>query len=151
MCSGIRISSPFYLGTLQIHIQNLKCPTNAKKSRADITLLPCGSQFRDSGPKLRRRISFIIWLPIHFQLWSHITEQCITTHNICDSWIVVPTNTYWVWSAGAKTIQFKLHFRRLERKSAHVFLAFLGHFKFWICVCNVPRCNGLEILILKHM
>ena len=85
MCFGIRISSPFYLGTLQIHIQNLKCPKNAKKSCEDITLLPGGSQFRDPGPKLRRRISFIIWLPIHFQR--------------------------------AKTIQFKLHFRRLERKS----------------------------------
>ena len=35
--------------------------------------------------------------------------------------------------------------------SAHAFFAFLGHFWFWMGICNVPRWNGLGILIPKHM
>ena len=35
---------PVHLGTLQIPIQNLKCPKNAKNACADITLLPSGRQ-----------------------------------------------------------------------------------------------------------
>ena len=34
---------------------------------------------------------------------------------------------------------------------SHAFLAFLGHFKFWMGIWNVLRCNGLEILNPKHM
>ena len=30
-------------------------------------------------------------------------------------------------------------------------LAFLGHFKFWMGIWNVLRCNGLGILNPKHM
>ena len=29
---------------------------------------------------------------------------------LCDSWIEVPANTDWIWTAGAKTAQYKLHF-----------------------------------------
>ena len=34
---------------------------------------------------------------------------------------------------------------------SHAFLAFLGHFKFWMGIWNVLRCNGLGILNPKHM
>ena len=36
MCFGIRISSPFDLNTLNIPIQNIKCPKNTKNACADI-------------------------------------------------------------------------------------------------------------------
>ena len=35
--------------------------------------------------------------------------------------------------------------------SAHAFLVFLGHLIFWMGIFKVFRCNGLEILIPKHM
>ena len=40
MCFGIRISSPFDLNTLNIPIQNIKCPKNTKNACADIILSP---------------------------------------------------------------------------------------------------------------
>ena len=36
MCFGMRISSPFHLNTLNIPIQNINCPKNAKNACADI-------------------------------------------------------------------------------------------------------------------
>ena len=43
MCFGIRILSPFHLGTIQIPIQNQKCPKIAKNACVDMTMLPSGS------------------------------------------------------------------------------------------------------------
>ena len=40
MCFGIRISSPFHLNTLNISIQNIKCPKNTKNACADIIFSP---------------------------------------------------------------------------------------------------------------
>ena len=40
MCFGIRISSPFHLNTLNIPIQNIKCPKNTKNACADIIFSP---------------------------------------------------------------------------------------------------------------
>ena len=69
------------------------------------------------------------------------------------SWIVVPANTDWIWTADAKTAQYKLHFWRMWRKLCPdvFFIAFLRHFRFCMAICNVPRWNELEILIPKHM
>ena len=36
MCFRIRISNPFYLNTLNIPIQNIKCPKNTKNACTDI-------------------------------------------------------------------------------------------------------------------
>ena len=36
-------------------------------------------------------------------------------------------------------------------RESHAFLAFLGHFKFWMGFWHVLRCKGLKILNLKHM
>ena len=43
-CFGIRISSPFHLETLNIPIQNIKCPESPKN--ANIIMLPSVSLFR---------------------------------------------------------------------------------------------------------
>ena len=40
MCYGIRISSPFHLNTLNIPIQNIKCPKNTKNACTDIIFSP---------------------------------------------------------------------------------------------------------------
>ena len=36
-------------------------------------------------------------------------------------------------------------------QSAHAFLAFLGHYWFWMNNIKVARWDGLKILIPKHM
>ena len=35
-------------------------------------------------------------------------------------------------------------------RESHAFLAFLGHFKFWMGFWHVLRCKGLKIQNLKH-
>ena len=40
MCFGITISRPFHLNTLNIPIQNIKCPKNTKNACADIIFSP---------------------------------------------------------------------------------------------------------------
>ena len=40
MCFRVRISSPFHLNTLNIPIQNIKCPKNTKNACADIIFSP---------------------------------------------------------------------------------------------------------------
>ena len=49
MCFGIRILSLFLLNTLNIPIQNIKCPKNTKNACADITMLSCVPLLRDLG------------------------------------------------------------------------------------------------------
>ena len=53
-CFGIRISSPFHLETLNIPIQNIKCPESPKN--ANIIMLPSVSIFRDPGISLLLKI-----------------------------------------------------------------------------------------------
>ena len=82
MCFGIRISSSFHLGTLQIPIQNLKCPKNAKNACPDITLLPSESQVYSKWKHLACFEEEIIEFSVHFQLWSHITVHYNTQFNV---------------------------------------------------------------------
>ena len=51
-CFGIRISSPFHFETLNIPIQNVKCPESPKN--ANIIMLPSVSLFRYPGISLLR-------------------------------------------------------------------------------------------------
>ena len=51
-CFGIRISSPFHLDTLNIPLQNIKCPESPKN--ANIIMLPSVSLLRFPGISLLR-------------------------------------------------------------------------------------------------
>ena len=87
MCFGIRISSPFQLNTLNIPIQNIKCPKNTKNACADITLLSCVPLLRDVGLFLdasKKNNKTLQSLPslITYPCTKHCTEQC-------DSWIAL--------------------------------------------------------------
>ena len=153
MCFGIRILSLFQLGTLQILIQNLKFPKHATNACPDITLLSSEflvySKLVEALHALKKKYFNSLFTFSSDHIWQYNALQ----HTIlCDSWIEVPANTDWIWTAGAKTAQYKLHFWRMGRKSCPgYFIAFLGPFRFWMGICNVPKWNELEILIPKHM
>ena len=152
MCFGIRIASSFHLGTFQIPIQYLKCPTDAKNASPDTTLLPSESPVYSKWKHLACFEEEIIELSFHFQLWSHITVQCITTHNLMwfmhssvgqhrldlDCWCKDGSSSFTLDGWG-------------ESNDQACIFSILGHFRVWMGICNVPRWNELKILIPEHM
>ena len=151
MCFGIRISSPFDLNSLNIPIQNIKCPQNTKNH----------------------------FLPSHY-LWSLncviFAQACQTqsvwpamlsmNHNVRCNVFRVPVGSlcheklgpYLVLISMICCSNWKKRPRSLSRgthdsivMSAHAFLVFLGHLIFWMGMFKVFSWNGLEILISKHM
>ena len=87
MCFGIRISSPFHLNTLNIPIQNKKCPKNAKNACPDITLLPGGSLFGTWVPISMLRGHKIL-VPVHLIFSMTGAGKETVTHHI----------SHWLWS-----------------------------------------------------
>ena len=151
MWFGIRILSPFHLGTIQIPIQNQKCPKNAKNACADMTMLPSGSVFSDPFQVLSTlerccffSFSFSIIAIFHniFQALSWTKMYVTFSSKVCPGSayikIFATEMSYFMTAWGGVM-------------SAHGFLVFLGHFWFWMGICIVPRWNGLKILILRHM
>ena len=153
MCVRFRILSPFHLGTLQILIQHQKWPktliTHARTwhflqlSKVKFEL---SSLHQQSKPNLVCR---------HYYPWI---TRCVVMHCTvtCDqSWKWMKNYSFfkawkvfmWArWRVGGRdeTAGGNVMF-------VHALLVFFGHFWFWMGICNVPRWNGLKILIQKHM
>ena len=92
MCFGIRIWSPFYLNTLNIPIENIKCPKNTKNACADIIFSPA----------------------IICEAWTVSSLHKHAKPNLCDRqcypWITLFTLLRWINKNcfnGAMSIRFK--------------------------------------------
>ena len=146
MCFGIRISSPFHLNTLNIPIQNNKCPKNAKNECADTSSSPQPLLYDNNNIRLKQLIDYAyLWVPI-------LDVQG-------PSWVPMS------WKIGSLFGPFKDRLQWMKKRprslirgthdsivmSAHAFLAFLGHLLFWMGMFKVFRWNGLEILIPEYM
>ena len=159
MCFGIRISRPFHLNTLNIPIQNIKCPKNTKNACPDIIFSPaiiCEAWTVSSLHK-HAKPNLCDW---QCNPWITLFGAMLCA-GICDQrWKSLQS---FVISSSKNEMGFHvfhpsslLHFRAQSTHdsivmSAHAFLVFLGHLIFWMGMFKVFRWNGLEILITKHM
>ena len=150
MCFGIRITSPFHLNTLNIPIQNIRCPKNTKIVCADIIFSPAiiceawtvSSLLNHAKPNLCDRQCYpwitlfgaMLCAGICDQRWKWLQSFVISSskHEMCFH-VFHPSSL--------------LHFRAQSQR----FWCFLGVLIFWMCMFKVLRWNGLEILIPKHM
>ena len=143
MWFGIRISSSFHLGTLQIPIQNIKCPKNAKN--ADIIILPSVSLFGDIRWPWKSSVGECTVVPPYSRLREE-RGQSTGQHF-----------GHWLWSKSlAIELQVLIKLDEVwngweNMMSGHAFSAFLGHLIFRMGMFKMFRWNGLEILIPKHL
>ena len=143
MCFGFRISSPFHLDTLNIHIQNIKSPKNAKNACADV-------QF---SPKFLQTIEST-FSNIYFSAGNTWVEQKAARTTKFSQPNLFLSNTMLVLNKASLLLNvLSIVWRNLGENctSAHAFLAFLGLLIFWMGMFKVSRWNGLEILNPKHM
>ena len=151
MCFGIRISSPFHLNTLNIPIQNIKCPKNTKNACADIIFSPAiiceawtvSSLHKHAKPNLCDRQCYP-WITLF---------GAMLCAGICDQ------RWKWLQSFVISSSKHEMCFHVFHPSSLtwqHCYVracvfGVLGHLIFWIGMFKVFRWFGLEILIQKHM
>ena len=148
MCFGIRISSPFHLDSLNIPIQNIKCPKNTKNACADIISPPAIiCEAWTENIQLKQLIDYAyLWVPI-----LDVQGPC---------WVPMPSK---IGSLSGPYFKDRLPWLKKRPRSfrrgtydnivmsAHALLVLLGHLIFWMGMFKVFRWNPLEILIPKHM
>ena len=150
MCFGFRISSPLHLSTFQIPIQNFKYLKNAKNAwlslqLSEIKLELCGLWFVSApavySPKHEKcgKATHLLTIP---QMWIMFSSKNIAANPVSS-----------IWRRKQRRAEPEIHPSSSSSciLKSHAFLAFLGHFKFWMGIWNVLRCNGLGILNPKHM
>ena len=151
MCFGIRIASQFHLNTLNIPLQNIKCPKNTKNACADIIFSPA----------------------IICEAWTVLSLRSHAKPNLCDRqcypWITLFVRCFVLGyvikdESDYRVLLFLLQSMKCASMcfthhlshdsivmSANAFLVFLRHLIFWMGMLNVFRWDGLKILIPKHM
>ena len=151
MCFGIRIPSPFHLGTLQIHIQNQKYP------KTHAWTWQCCQISRYFLIIVISRY-FLMMIYIAFMIYRDIKCSSLIPRDLFDNLgpyfgrqesLFVLFGSLFQCSGVLGGPETSLLTAGGNVMSAHAFFAFLGHFWFWIGICNVPRWNGL--LIPNHM
>ena len=154
MCFGIRISSSFHLGTLQIPIQNLKCLKNAIKNTSGHNFLHIRQKWSLYCAVFASAVqiqSVLAGTSIHE---SHKIVCCNALY--CHMWSELKVNRelkYFFFKACSASTSLEYTRNSLDSSviSGHALVACLGNFRFWISICNVPSWNKLKILIPKHM
>ena len=147
MCFGIRISSPFDLNSLNIPIQNIKCPKNTKNHflpshylwSLNCVVFAQACQTQSVWPAMLSMNHIVRCNALCWDMWSKmkvITEFC---YFFFKAWNVLPC----VKGDGLQEVKITL----FNTNS----LVFLGHLIFWMGMFKGFRSNGLEILIPKHM
>ena len=152
MCFGIRILSPFHLNTLNIPIQNIKCP-KTPKTHTRTSSSPQPLFLKLELCRLCTSMETIDWLSVSLGPYFGRSAK-----GPC--WVPMP------WKIGSLSgPYFKDRLPWLKKRprsfrrgtydnivmSAHALLVLLGHLIFWMGMFKVFRWNPLEILIPKHM
>ena len=169
MCFGIRISSSFDLNTLNIPIQNIKCPKNTRKnflpshylwslncvvfaqacqtqsvwpamlSMNHIVTQPSMLEGASKDAQSPSFLSFFRCNALCRDMWSKMKVITEFCYFFFKAWNVLPC----VKGDGLQEVKITL----FNTNS----LVFLGHLIFWMGMFKGFRSNGLEILIPKHM
>ena len=145
MCFGI--SSPIDLNTLNIPIQNIKCPKSTKNHflpshylwSLNCVVFAQACQTQSVWPAMLSMNHIVRCNALCWDMWSKmkvITEFC---YFFFKAWNVLPC----VKGDGLQEVKITL----FNTNS----LVFLGHLIFWMGMFKGFRSNGLEILIPNHM
>ena len=147
MCFWIRISGPFHLNTLDIPIQNIKCPKTHVQTSFSPQPLFVKLELCRLYASMPNPICVTGSAILHE---SHYSVRCFVLGYVFKDDSDYRVLIFLPQSMKCASMCFTHHHSFISEPATEGFLMFLGHLIFWMGMFKVFRWKGLEILIPKH-